>query len=130
MKRLVKYGEAVEVFVDVDRLAWKAHSAKAPDMELKVHSHSWRQNPPLSRACRIALLENSAFMSEKEIYSRIVRRGSFTFTNAHLARAAVANELNTLIERGQVRCIEMGNERRWQRAGEVESSAGLTNSVR
>ncbi|MGB2602219.1 MAG: hypothetical protein WBC78_01400 [Candidatus Sulfotelmatobacter sp.] len=72
-------------------------------------------------------------MSEKEIYARIVRRGSFTFTNAHLAPAAVANELKTLIERGQARFIEMGNERRWQRAilaDEIESSARLTNGVR
>jgi hypothetical protein len=127
MKRLVKYGEAAEVFVDVDRLAWKADSAKAPDMELNVHSHSAHQNPALSRACRIALLENSAFMSENEIYSRIVRRGSFTFTNARMAPVALANELNTLIERGLARCIEMGNERRWQRAilaGDVESLLG------
>jgi hypothetical protein len=132
MKRLVSYAEAVEVFVDIDRLAWKADSAKAPDMEPNVHTHSERRNPALSRACRIALLENSAFISEKEIYSRIVRRGSFAFTNAHLAAAAVAYELNTLIERGQARCIEMGNERRWQRAipaGEVESVARLTNGV-
>jgi len=127
MKRLVRYGEAVEVFVDVDRLAWKADCAKAPDTKLNVRSHSQRQNPALSRACRIALLEDSALMSEKEIYSRIVRRGSFTFTNSHLAAVAVTYELNTLIEKGQARCIGMGNERRWQRvilADEVESSVG------
>ena len=125
MKRLVMYGEAVEVFVDVDRLAWKADSAKTAERTLRRHSQ--RQNPALSRACRIALLEDSALMSEKEIYSRIVRRGSFTFTNSHLAAVAVTYELNTLIEKGQARCIGMGNERRWQRvilADEVESSVG------
>jgi len=98
-----------------------------------LRSRPCDQNPTLNRACRIALLENLAFMSEKEIYSRIVRRGSFTFTNAHLALADVADELNTLIERGQARCIEIGNERRWQRAilaDEVGSSAQLTNGAR
>lgn len=72
-------------------------------------------------------------MSEKEIYARIVRRGSFTFTNAHLAPAAVVQELNMLAERGQARGIEISKERRWQRAvlaDEVGSSARLTNGVR
>ena len=92
-------------------------------------SHKRRENPALSRACRIALLEHSEFMSENEIYSRIVRRGSFTFPNPRLAAVSLGYELNLLCEHRQARFIEIGNERRWQRViptEESEPSAVLT----
>ena len=111
----------------------RAHRGLTDACRQPLRSRPCHQNRALSRACRIALLENSAFMSEKEIYARIVRRGSFTFTNAHLAPAAVVQELNMLAERGQARGIEISKERRWQRAvlaDEVGSSARLTNGVR
>lgn len=95
--------------------------------------HKRRKNPALSRACRIALLEHAEFMSENEVYSRIVRRGSFTFANTHLPAGAVVYELNLLCEHKQARFIEIGNERRWQRitpTNESEPSILLTNGAR
>jgi hypothetical protein len=129
VKRLVAYGEAEEIFVDNDHLAWKAAPERKIDVDIASRSHKRRENPALSRACRIALLEHSEFMSENEIYSRIVRRGSFTFPNPRLAAVSLGYELNLLCEHRQARFIEIGNERRWQRViptEESEPSAVLT----
>lgn len=54
-------------------------------------------------------------MSEKEVLSRIVQRGSFTFTNTDLAVFAVVRELNTLVKQGQARYLNGGHDRRWRR---------------
>ena len=73
------------------------------------------QTAGLRRACRIALLENSELMSAEEIYSRIVRRGSFTFANDDVARLAIAKELDTLTREGEARCWKNAHRSHWQR---------------
>ncbi len=72
-------------------------------------------HPALKRACRIALLEGEPAASVKEIYSRIVRRGSFQFDSPRLAHPLVARALNIMTEAGEIRCFKNDNLWRWQR---------------
>jgi hypothetical protein len=67
----------------------------------------------LRRACRIALLESFEMMSGKEVYSRIVRRGSFLFTKSESANSAVVRELNCLVREGAAHSLKNGNECSW-----------------
>src|SRR5216683_6360470 len=53
--------------------------------------------------------------SVKEIYSRIVRRGSFWFDSPRLAHPLVARALNIMTEEGEIRCFKNDTLWRWQR---------------
>jgi hypothetical protein len=74
------------------------------------HSH-----PALRRACRIALLEGQEAASVTEIYSRIVRRGSFPFDSVRLAHPLLARTLNIMTEEGEITCFKGVTPCRWQR---------------
>jgi hypothetical protein len=77
----------------------------------------------LSRACRIALMEAGGAASLDEIRSRIVRRGSFSFTDPTFAHAAMLRTLHAMSDAGEIRRLE-GPQSRWQRispTGEIES---------
>jgi hypothetical protein len=76
--------------------------------------------PGLSRACRIALLESSA-ASLEEIRERIVRRGSFSFAEFASADAAIIRTLNFMVEVGEIRSVEIANQRRWQRISTADA---------
>ena len=80
-----------------------------------VRSNTKYAHPALRRACRIALLEGQAAASVKEIYSRIVRRGSFPFDRLRLAHPLVAWALNIMTEEGEIRCFKNVTPWRWQR---------------
>lgn len=80
-----------------------------------VRSNTSHAHPALRRACRIALLEGQAAASVKEIYSRIVRRGSFPFDSLRLAHPLVAWALNIMTEEGEIRCFKNVTPWRWQR---------------
>jgi hypothetical protein len=60
-------------------------------------------------------LEGQAAVSVKEIYARIVRRGSFPFDSLRLAHALVAWALNIMTEEGEIRCFNNVTPWRWQR---------------
>jgi hypothetical protein len=70
-------------------------------------------NPDLRRACRIALMEASDTFSEYDIYSRIVRRGSFDFAGGNAAD--VAKELDAMVEDGEVWLANNPALHHWQR---------------
>jgi hypothetical protein len=80
-----------------------------------VRSNTKYAHPALRRACRIALLEGQAAASVKEIYSRIMRRGSFPFDSLRLAHPLVAWALNIMTEEGEIRCFKNVTPWRWQR---------------
>jgi hypothetical protein len=80
-----------------------------------VRSNTSQAHPALRRACRIALLEGQAAASVKEIYSRIVRRGSFPFDSLRLAHPLVAWALNIMTVEGEIRCFKNVTPWRWQR---------------
>jgi hypothetical protein len=80
-----------------------------------VRSNTKYPHPALRRACRIALLEGQAAASVKEIYSRIVRRGSFPFDSLGLAHPLVAWALNIMTEEEEIRCFKNFRPWRWQR---------------
>jgi hypothetical protein len=83
----------------------------------------------LARACRIALMEAEGAASLEEIYSRIVRRDSFSFINFELAAPALLRVLNAMSMVGDrdICCLNDGSRRRWGRvtktAQEVPSSS-------
>jgi hypothetical protein len=80
-----------------------------------VRSNTKYPHPALRRACRIALLEGQAAAPVKEIYSRIVRRGSFPFDSLGLAHPLVAWALNIMTEEEEIRCFKNFTPWRWQR---------------
>jgi hypothetical protein len=80
-----------------------------------VRSNTKYAHAALRRACRIALLEGQAAASVKEIYSRIVRRGSFPLDSLQLAHPLVAWALNSMTEEGEIRCFKNITPWRWQR---------------
>jgi hypothetical protein len=78
----------------------------------------------LSRACRIALMEAGGAASLEEIRSRIVRRGSFLFTDSAFANAAIFRTLHAMSNAGEIRHLEDGPQSRWQRinpTGEINT---------
>lgn len=74
-----------------------------------------RENPELRRACRIALLETDDAVSDAEIYSRIVRRGSYSFPSADSAARAIAEELHAMLVLGELRRVGNLATQAWQR---------------
>lgn len=72
-------------------------------------------NVQLQRACRIALLEAENPMSLEEIFTRIVRRGSFSFVNPECANPLLLQVLNAMAEDGEVNLLESAPCWRWQR---------------
>jgi hypothetical protein len=78
----------------------------------------------LSRACRIALMEAGGAASLDEIRARIVRRGSFSFTDSAFAKTAMLRTLHAMTDNGEIRRLEEGPQSRWQRispTGEPDS---------
>ena len=74
------------------------------------------RNPDLRRACRIALLEASDAASEQDICRRIVRRGSYRFVNIGTAASSIVEELDALVDLGEVHRFDSPEGRLWQRS--------------
>jgi hypothetical protein len=74
----------------------------------------------LRRACRIALMEAETAASLEEIYSRIVRRGSFSFVNIEGASPVLVRELCLMAQDGEVRLLKYGPCSRWERIALVQ----------
>jgi hypothetical protein len=77
----------------------------------------------LRRACRIAVMETDEAASTDDIRSRILRRGSFPFTNLEYAAVAIARTLDMMVEAGEVFSLENGSDRRWKRISSEERPA-------
>lgn len=78
----------------------------------------------LSRACRIALMEAGCGACLDEIRARIVRRGSFSFTDSAFAKTAMLRTLHAMTDAGEIRRLEEGLQSRWQRispTGEIDT---------
>jgi Arc/MetJ-type ribon-helix-helix transcriptional regulator len=74
------------------------------------HTAPGRENPELRRACRI-----DDAVSDAEIYSRIVRRGSYSFPCADSAARAIAEELHAMLVLGELRRVGNLATQAWQR---------------
>ena len=74
----------------------------------------------LRRACRIAVMEADQAASAEDIRSRILRRGSFPFTNLEYAAVAIARTLDMMAEAGEVFSLDNGPDRRWKRISSEE----------
>ena len=74
---------------------------------------SSRAHSSLRRACRIALMEAEGTASPKEIYCRVVRRGSFSFANSDFSIPEIVQALIAMTYDGEVRCLEEGQGCRW-----------------
>ena len=85
-----------------------------------LRSKSGTVSISLQRACRIALMETETAVSMEEIYARIVRRGSFSLADTELARVKLFRVLNVMAEDGEVRLLDNGPDRRWERKGLLE----------
>lgn len=79
----------------------------------------------LRRACRIALMEAGGSASLDEIRSRIVRRGSFSFSDSGLSESAIIQALDLMATNADVRGLEIGPQSVWQHmtpAVEIDTS--------
>jgi len=94
----------------------------APDILCKQDQGSHA----LRRACRIALLEVGRPSLPGEIYSYIVRRGSFRFANHQYAMAAIVRMLKVMATDGEINTVDRVPPLRWelisrQEAGQLDS---------
>ncbi len=76
----------------------------------------------LTRACRIALMEAAGSASLDEICRRILRRGSFSFSDSTSADAAIIRAMKAMAQRGEVRCLEEQSRPRWERIAAMQAS--------
>jgi len=68
----------------------------------------------LRRACRIALLEVGRPSLPGEIYSYIVRRGSFRFPNRQYAMDAIVRMLKVMAKDGEINTVDREPPTRWE----------------
>jgi hypothetical protein len=80
----------------------------------------------LKRACRIALMEAQQAASSQEIYSRVLRRGSFSFANFEYGLSSIVWALSILVEDGEAYCFRGMPEWRWQRTTRSEEPSSET----
>ena len=76
----------------------------------------------LRRACRIALMEGTGAASLEEIYSRIMRRGSFVFSSYEFATPALVQALQAMTVEGEVCSLKDGPQQRWERVAVTKIS--------
>jgi hypothetical protein len=74
----------------------------------------------LRRACRIAVMETDEEASAEDVRLRILRRGSFPFTNLEYAAVAIARTLDMMAKEGEVFSLDDGPNRRWKRTSSEE----------
>jgi hypothetical protein len=74
----------------------------------------------LIRACRIALIESEGTASVNEIYSRIVRRGSFSFLSFEFAAPMLLHALHVMTVQGEIRCVKDGPHQCWNRVTNID----------
>jgi hypothetical protein len=69
-------------------------------------------------------MEAGGAASVDEIRSRIVRRGSFSFSDSAFADTAMIRTLHAMSDAGEIRRLEDGPQSLWQRispAGEIDT---------
>jgi hypothetical protein len=88
----------------------------------ELHGKASRSHCRLRRACRIALMEVDEAASAEEIYSRIVRRGSFSFKNLAYAVVAIVRTLNVMARDGESCSSDNAPCSRWKRTTREEGS--------
>jgi hypothetical protein len=106
-------GASIECLRLVERPVAKR---KAPVRIQPTKQQRYQSNPSLRRACRIALLETEEAIPSTEIRARIVRRGSFVFTELESATRSILAELNGMAEDGEACFSGRGHDSRWRRA--------------
>lgn len=67
-------------------------------------------------------MEAAQAESLEDIYARIARRGSFAFVNFEYANPALVRVLNAMAEDGEVRLLESGPCRYWERIPRVQEA--------
>lgn len=65
-------------------------------------------------------MEAETAASLEEIYSRIVRRGSFSFVNIEGASPVLVRVLCHMVQDGEVRLLKSGPRSRWERIALVQ----------
>lgn len=94
--------------------------------EFQADAAVCRDDSALSRAIRIAVFETFDVVSIQEIYTRILRRGSFSFPRDEFATQAIEEELTVMVERGELRRVESSTLHGWQRSPSIPvASTGL-----
>lgn len=83
--------------------------------------HRMRQS--LHRACRIALMETETPASLDELYARIIRRGSFSFSSQKRATSVLFRMLCIMAQNGEVRLLKNGPNPSWQRLSTTPEEA-------
>jgi regulator of replication initiation timing len=77
-----------------------------------------RLQEKLWRACRIAFLEFGGTATSEELYSAIMRRGSFPFTaSGNDGVAEIVRTLTSLARSGEVVCNTNSSQRKWTYKG-------------
>jgi hypothetical protein len=69
----------------------------------------------LARACRIALMEAESAAPLEEIQARIVRRGSFLFSDSESFAETIICTLNAMTDHDELRRFKNGGQLLWQR---------------
>jgi hypothetical protein len=83
--------------------------------------------PVLTRACRIALMEAESAASLEEVHTRIIRRGSFLFSDSESSAKAILSALNAMTDRGELRRLDNRDQALWQRIVTTWISTSLRN---
>ena len=86
------------------------------------HEVAFQDDPALRRACRIALLEACDGLSEDEIFIRIIRRESYSFSDQYSARTAIANELNAMSVACEAERVKCSSGAKWRRVEPASES--------
>ena len=96
----------------------KQTEGRRPDSMSGVQTvrRSRTQSSDLARACRIALMEAVDPVSEGDVYSRILRRGSYCFGSPTFAMLHIAKELNAMVEDGDLDLVGDSSKPLWQRS--------------
>jgi hypothetical protein len=92
-------------------------ASREPTTDQLRSSHPRQLQPPptgLTRACRIAFMEAAGTASADEIRTRIVRRGSFSFSDSGSADAETIRTLTAMTDGGEVRRLAGSPQSLWQ----------------
>src|SRR5262249_46203720 len=91
-------------------------STSGHDLDRTASDHaSGKGTTRLRRACRIALMESDAPQTTREIYQRILKRGSLLFQSPIDPLPVISAELELMAKESETNCRLLDGEKRWQR---------------
>jgi hypothetical protein len=100
LKKLTRISTSLPADSRIQQKAFVQQSIKASNPATEA-LHSLSPLRTLHRACRIALMETAEPVTAHEIYSRIVRRGSFAFDQSENAIAEIDRVLSLMRKTGE-----------------------------